>query len=108
LLTAGQRGDVLRRRLELLPNREERGGRILVKPRDRPVRFVSPAMAVDVEKVVEAIEKRRAGERAAPVRERAVVREQVVPCRRLVPIDAGALVESPRPLATNAALALSM
>src|SRR4029077_3351181 len=68
---------VLSPRVQLLANREQHGGGVLVHPRQRPVGFVAAAMTVLVEKPIELLEEAGAGKRGAEVGERAVVFEQV-------------------------------
>ena len=68
---------VLGPRVQLLANRKQHGGGVLVHPRQRPVGFVTAAMTVLVEKPIELLEEAGAGKRAAEVGERAVVLEQI-------------------------------
>src|SRR4029450_11781625 len=58
---------VLNPRVQLLANREEHCGGVLVHPRQRPVGFVTAAMTVLVEKPIELLEEARAGERGTEV-----------------------------------------
>ena len=96
---------ILRLALDVRPDREQRRRRVLVQPRQRPVRLVVAAVAVALEEPLEPVEEHRAGQRAAEIGERAVVRLQIPHHHRLVPRDVGQRDEIDRLLCAHRPLA---